>query len=99
NADSVECSRRIEAMGGAVAAVESGYMKRQLVEANTARLEAVERGGRVVVGVNKYLESEPSPLAGGTESIITVSEQAEREQVERLAARGAPRESTPVRAP
>src|SRR4029453_14897710 len=53
---------RIEAMGGAVAAVESGTMKRQLVEANTARLEAVERGEQVVVGVNKYLESAPRAL-------------------------------------
>jgi ethylmalonyl-CoA mutase len=89
---------RIEAMGGAVAAVESGYMKRQLVEANTARLEAVERGEQVVVGVNKYLESEPSPLAGGTESIITVSNQAEREQVERLAAWRAARDPRAVAA-
>ena len=43
-------------------AVETGYMKQQLVESNTARLEAIERGEQVVVGVNKYLESEPSPL-------------------------------------
>src|ERR1700730_1056097 len=54
---------RIEQMGGAVKAVASGYMKQQLVESNTARLEAIERGEQIVVGVNKYLESEPSPLA------------------------------------
>jgi ethylmalonyl-CoA mutase len=96
--DAKEELARIEAMGGAVAAVESGYMKRQLVEANTARLEAIERGERVVVGVNKYLESEPSPLAGGTESIITVSEHAEREQVERLAAWRAARDPRAVAA-
>ena len=54
--------KRIEEMGGAVAAVETGYMKQQLVESNTARLEAIERGEQIVVGVNKYLESEPSPL-------------------------------------
>ena len=41
-------------MGGAVAAVESGYMKQQLVESNTARLEAIERGEQIVVGVNKF---------------------------------------------
>src|SRR5687767_3112806 len=75
---------RIEQMGGAVAAVEQGYMKQRLVESNTARLEAIERGDQVVVGVNKYLESEPSPLAGGAEAIITVSAEAERDQVERL---------------
>src|SRR6185312_14046251 len=62
---------RIEQMGGAVKAVESGYMKQQLVNSNTARLEAIERGEQVVVGVNKYLETEASPLAGGVESIVT----------------------------
>jgi (2R)-ethylmalonyl-CoA mutase len=51
-----------------------------------------------VVGVHKYLESEPSPLAGGTESIITVSNQAEREQVERLAAWRAARDPRAVAA-
>jgi (2R)-ethylmalonyl-CoA mutase len=76
--------KRIDEMGGAVKAVESGYMKQQLVESNTARLEAIERGDQVVVGVNKYLESEPSPLGGGTEQILTVSEDAERDQIARL---------------
>jgi (2R)-ethylmalonyl-CoA mutase len=78
--------KRIEEMGGAVVAVDTGYMKRQLVESNTARLEAIERGEQVVVGVNRYLESEPSPLVGGAGSIITVSEDAERDQLERLKA-------------
>ncbi len=67
-------------MGGAVAAVESGYMKQQLVESNTARLEAIERGEQIVVGVNRYLETEASPLTGGIDSIMTVSEDAERDQ-------------------
>jgi ethylmalonyl-CoA mutase len=78
--------RRIEEMGGAVAAVDMGYMKQQLVESNTARLEAIERGERTVVGVNKYLESERSPLAGAADAILTVSEDAERGQIERLKA-------------
>ncbi len=64
----------------------SGYMKQQLVESNTARLEAIERGEQIVVGVNKYLETEPSPLTGGIDSIMTVSEDAERDQIERLKA-------------
>jgi len=78
--------KRIEEMGGAVAAVDTGYMKQQLVESNTARLEAIERGEQIVVGVNKYLESEPSPLAGGADAILTVSDDAERGQIERLKA-------------
>jgi ethylmalonyl-CoA mutase len=84
--DAREEIARIEQIGGAVAAVEQGYMKRQLVESNTARLEAIERGDHVVVGVNKYLETELSPLAGGADAIITVSEAAERDQIEQLKA-------------
>ena len=78
--------RRIEEMGGAVAAVDMGYMKQQLVESNTARLEAIERGDQIVVGVNKYLETEPSPLSSAADSILTVSEDAERGQIGRLKA-------------
>src|SRR5262245_60013344 len=40
---------RIDEMGGAVAAVETSYMKQQLVESNTRRLDAIERGEQVVV--------------------------------------------------
>ncbi len=75
---------QIEAMGGAVAAVEQGYMKRQLVDSNTRRLEAIERGEHTVIGVNRFTETEKSPLAGAAETVITVSEQAEAEQIERL---------------
>src|SRR6478752_4795653 len=88
--------KRIEDMGGAVAAVESGYMKQQLVESNTARLEAIERGEQVVVGVNKYLESEVSPLAGSADSILTVSDDAERDQLDRLKAWRASRDEAAV---
>jgi len=87
---------RIAEMGGAVAAVESGYMKQRLVESNTARLEAIERGEQTVVGVNKYIETEPSPLTGGIESIMTVSEDAERDQLERLKAWRAARDNKAV---
>src|SRR5712671_1089545 len=76
----------IEALGGAVAAVEHGYMKQQLVESNTRRVEAIERGEQTVVGVNRFMESEPSPLAGAADAILTVSPQAEAEQIERLKA-------------
>jgi (2R)-ethylmalonyl-CoA mutase len=85
-AEAKEELKRIDDMGGAVAAVESGYMKQQLVESNTARLEAIERGEQVVVGVNRYLETEASPLTGGIDSIMTVSEDAERDQIAGLKA-------------
>src|SRR5512132_2453423 len=74
----------IEALGGAVAAVEQGYMKHQLVESNTRRVEAIERGEQAVVGVNRFVETEPSPLAGAANAISTVSPQAAAEQIERL---------------
>jgi ethylmalonyl-CoA mutase len=76
----------IETLGGAVAAVENGYMKQQLVESNTRRIEAIERGERTVVGVNRFVETEASPLAAAAESIVTVSPQAEAEQIARLSA-------------
>jgi (2R)-ethylmalonyl-CoA mutase len=74
----------IERLGGAVAAVEMGYMKQQLVESNTRRLEAIETSDSVVVGVNKFTESEPSPLTGGIDAIMTVSHEVEAEQIARL---------------
>jgi (2R)-ethylmalonyl-CoA mutase len=89
---------RIEEMGGAVAAVDTGYLKQQLVESNTARLERIERGEQVVVGVNKYLESEASPLAAAADTILTVSEEAERSQIERLKAWRAARDNVAVEA-
>ncbi len=88
--------KRIDDMGGAVAAVESGYMKQQLVESNTARLEAIERGEQVVVGVNRYLETETSPLTGGIDSIMTVAEDAERDQIAGLKAWRATRDAKAV---
>ncbi len=86
----------VAALGGAVAAVERGYMKQQLVESNTRRIEAIERGEQTVVGVNRFVESEPSPLAGAAEAIVTVSPQAEAEQIERLKAWRAARDQQAV---
>jgi (2R)-ethylmalonyl-CoA mutase len=89
---------RIEQMGGAVAAVESSYMKSKLVESNTARLESIERGEQVVVGVNKFTEAEASPLAAGDGTILTVPHEVEAEQIERLNAWRAARDGAAVAA-
>ena len=75
---------RIEAMGGAVPAVESSYMKRRLVESNATRLAAIEAGEQIVVGVNKFVEAEASPLATGEGSIMTVDPRGEAMQIESL---------------
>lgn len=76
----------IEAMGGAVAAVETSWMKQKLVESNTRRLEAIEAGRQTVVGVNRFAETEPSPLTTGEGSILTVAPEVEAEAIERLTA-------------
>ena len=83
-AEAREELQRIEEMGGAVAAVESAYMKERLVEANSARLEEIEAGRQIVVGVNKYEESAPSPLSTGAGSIHVVDQGVEAEQIAAL---------------
>ena len=77
---------RVLEMGGAVAAVENAWMKQRLVESQTRRSRAIERGELVVVGVNRFTEAEPSPLVGSEQAILRVDERAEHEQVEKLAA-------------
>jgi len=77
---------RLDAMGGAVAAIESSYMKQRLVEANARRIRAIESGDQVVVGVNRWTETEPSPLTAGETNILTVDPQVEAEQIGRLEA-------------
>jgi len=88
----------IEAMGGAVSAVDNAYMKRKLVESNAERLAAIESGALPVVGVNLYTESAPSPLADQADGIQTVSPEVEREQVEAMTAWRAARDSDAVAA-
>ena len=79
--------QRIDNMGGGIAAIESSYMKQQLVQSNAARLKAIESGEQIVVGVNAFEDSEESPLAaGGNDAILTVPDSVERDQVERLKA-------------
>lgn len=87
---------RIDGMGGAVAAVESSYMKQKLVESNARRIAGIESGEQIVVGVNKWTETEPSPLTGGDGSILTVDPRAEQEQIERLKAFKASRDAAAV---
>ncbi|WP_224813673.1 protein meaA [Hasllibacter sp. MH4015] len=72
----------LESMGGAIAAID--YMKGRLVESNADRVNAIERGETVVVGVNKYTASEPSPLMGEDGGIMVVDEGVEQDQIARL---------------
>jgi len=77
----------IEEMGGAVAAVESGYMKERLVESQSERIAAIEAGEETVVGVNRFTETHPSPLTEGEDGgFLSVEPAAEQEQIEALRA-------------
>ncbi len=90
---------RVQEQGGMVQAIESGYVKRQLVASHTERMRAIERGDLKIVGLNCYKETEESPLTGGKDSgILKVDPRAEREQIERLNAFRAKRDNTEVRA-
>jgi ethylmalonyl-CoA mutase len=75
---------RIDEMGGAVAAID--YMKRALVDSNTDRLRKIESGEQIVVGVNRWTETEASPLAAGDDGAVQIVDPAiEKEQIARLA--------------
>jgi (2R)-ethylmalonyl-CoA mutase len=76
---------RVQAMGGAVAAVESGYMKSALVSSLADRRRRVESGEDVVVGVNKFATTEPSPLqAEGANAIETIDPIVEKHAVDAI---------------
>ncbi len=88
---------RIDAMGGALAAVETGYMKSRLVESAAVRIGAIAAGSLQVVGVNSYTESAPSPLTTGEDGgFLAVDPKAEAEQIERLQAHRAARDARAV---
>jgi (2R)-ethylmalonyl-CoA mutase len=86
----------IDAMGGAVEAID--YMKRRLVESNTERLRHIETGEQIVVGVNRWTETEPSPLSTGEGTIQVIDPAVEKEQVERLQAWRAQRDNDAAKA-
>src|SRR4051794_19938728 len=78
---------RVQAMGGAIAAVESGYMKQQLVSSHSARRAAIENGQDIVVGVNKFETTEPSPLTADLDTAIQAADpEAERSAIAGLEA-------------
>jgi ethylmalonyl-CoA mutase len=73
---------QIDAMGGAVAAID--YMKSRLVEANAERINKIETGETTVVGVNRWVETTPSPLTAGDGAIMVADPKAEADQIQRL---------------
>lgn len=65
---------RVQAMGGAIAAVDSGYMKQELVSSHARRRAAIEAGEEIIVGVNRFDTTEPSPLTADLDGAIMVAD-------------------------
>ncbi len=78
-AQTMDYIRRIDDMGGAVAAIEGGFQMREIGDAAYRHRQEVEEGDRVIVGVNRYATEEP-PVEG----LMRVDEEAARQQVARL---------------
>ena len=87
---------QIDAMGGAVAAID--YMKSRLVEANAERIGKIEGKETTVVGVNRWTEAAPSPLTAGDGAIMQADPEAEADQIARLQAWRATRDKGAVKA-
>jgi (2R)-ethylmalonyl-CoA mutase len=89
----------VEAQGGIIAAIESGYIKRELVGSHMNRLRAIESGELRIIGVNCFRETAASPLTAGSDGAIMKSDpEAERQQIERLQAHRKSRNDTEVQA-
>jgi (2R)-ethylmalonyl-CoA mutase len=86
----------IDEMGGAQNAID--YMKTQLVASNAKRVRSVETGDMTVVGVNRWTDTEASPLSAGESSIETVDPRLEAGVVERIKAWRAARDAGAVAA-
>jgi methylmalonyl-CoA mutase N-terminal domain/subunit len=91
-AEALEYFRKIDALGGMVAAVERGFPQREIQEAAYQFQKAVERKDKVIVGVNEYVMDErPMP-------ILYIDESVAGEQSARVGALRATRDSEKVRA-
>jgi (2R)-ethylmalonyl-CoA mutase len=86
----------LDAMGGAIDAID--YMKSALVQSNADRLNRIEAGETVVVGVNKYTSTEPSPLMTADGGIMVVDPAVEQEQIDQLNVWRADRDQVAVNA-
>ncbi|MDZ4277727.1 MAG: methylmalonyl-CoA mutase family protein, partial [Dehalococcoidia bacterium] len=84
---------RVEDMGGAVAAIESGYMQQEIQEAAVRQQQEIEEGRRVVVGVNKFRSDEEQP-----QTIFKVDTERANAQIERVRRLRAERDNDAVRA-
>jgi len=90
---------KIQAMGGSVAAVESGYLKQALVSSHAARRAAIETGDDIIVGVNRFETTELNPLlANMDEAFMTVDPAVEQRAIEAIEGWRASRDNAAVTA-
>ncbi|MGY4964545.1 protein meaA [Streptomyces sp. 900105245] len=84
-AESLAEIERIQEMGGAMAAVESGYLKSQLVASHAERRARIESGEEKIIGVNAFEGTEPNPLTADLDTaIMTVDPAVEARVIESL---------------
>ena len=89
---------RVQEMGGAVAAVESGYMKSALVASHAERRRRIESGEAVVVGLNRFETTEPNPLTADLDAAIqTVDPDVEAQAADAVARGASTRDADPER--
>ena len=74
----------IQSIGGAVVGIENSYLKQQLVNSNKERIQNINDGKQVVVGVNKFTETESSPLTANDSGIEIIDSAVEAEQIKSL---------------
>jgi methylmalonyl-CoA mutase, N-terminal domain len=85
----VDLLARIDALGGTLAAIESGYVQRQIQESAYHAQMAIDRGETVVVGINRYQTDEPGRI-----EVFSLDPALERAQVERVQAVRARRDAS-----
>jgi methylmalonyl-CoA mutase, N-terminal domain len=88
-----EYFERIDKLGGVIAAIKDNFFQREIAEASFRYQSEVERGERVVVGVNRYQQDDEQPL-----EILKIDPALERKQIERVQALRARRDSAAVEA-
>ncbi len=89
---------KVSEMGGAVAAVETGYMKQALVASHSARRQRIESGQDIVVGLNKFTSTEPNPLTQDLDAAIqTVDVAVEHAAAEAIRRWREERDADPVK--
>jgi methylmalonyl-CoA mutase, N-terminal domain len=89
--EAIELLDRIQAMGGTLAAIETGYLQRQIQDSAYAAQQALDTGEAVMVGVNRYADADGEP---GNARVFQIDPTIEAQQVERVRALRASRSET-----